>query len=359
MVFRSWKIYIPFVFLLLAGQGCISLSGSGSTTTGPAGMWVSGDKGNTWQQISLLPQAGGVRVLSGVSVFRLGTDPQDPKALYWASRDQGFFYSYDDGNTWRQPAPPLNTGFVYSVAVDPRDKCNIYAATGGSVYKSDDCSRSWKEVYRDSSGDHVAAVAFNPFNPRQVFLAKAGGDLLQSSDNAVSWSVMKRFGTRIESFIPDPFIGNTFYVASRTQGLYRTQNGGTVWDNLGSNLKEFPGALEYRRLYLHPTKKSVIYWISTYGILVSEDTGNTWMPMNLINAPGSANIYAFAVNPKNDKEIYYTATIAERSTFYRSADGGKSWITKKLPTDQRPTALRVHPVNENVVYIGFTIPPKQ
>jgi hypothetical protein len=80
--------------------------------------------------------------------------------------------------------------------------------------------------------------------------------------------------------------------------------------------------------------------------------------MTLLTAPGSVQIYGFAVNPKNPNHMYYTATANNRSTFYRTVDGGQNWITKRLPSGQIPTALRVHPEQEDWVYVGFTIPPK-
>lgn len=348
---------IAFVFLL-SGQGCISFSSNKTGTTGPAGMFASYDKGETWLQTSRLPQAGGVTMLSGASVFRLFTDPSDPKALYWATRESGFFYSYDNGATWRQPAPPLNTGFLYSVAVNPRDKCTIYATNGLVVYRTDDCSRSWKDVYHQSSAsDFVVSLAFNPFSPREIFLAKTMGDVLVSSDEGVSWRVVKRFNTRLENLVADPLQQNVYYLATRQQGLYRSRDGGATWLPLKDAMKGFAGSLEFRRFYLHPSKKNAVYWISTYGILASQDGGDSWTAMNLINPPGSADIYAFAVNPKNDKEIYYTASIGTLSIFYRSQDGGQNWITKKLPSDQRPTALLVDPVDPAHIHIGFTVPP--
>lgn len=82
------------------------------------------------------------------------------------------------------------------------------------------------------------------------------------------------------------------------------------------------------------------------------------MPLNLITPPGSVLIYAFAINPNNDAEMYYTATQAEtnHSTFYKSIDSGQTWTTKKMPSGQIPAILRVHPDQNNLVYLGFTTP---
>jgi len=87
------------------------------------------------------------------------------------------------------------------------------------------------------------------------------------------------------------------------------------------------------------------------------DRGESWQAMKLITPPGGADIYAFAVNPKNENEIYYTATINGRSTFYKSIDGSENWVTKKLPSGQLPVAMLIHPEKDNIVYLGFTFPP--
>lgn len=346
------------VLLLLGGASCISLSGGGATTTGPAGIFVSTDKGDSWQQMSLFPDPSGTKTITEASVYRLIPDPLDSKAMYWLTRGTGFFYTYDDGKSWRQPAEPMNSGFIYSATINPRDKCTIYATNGVIVYKTEDCSRSWQEVYRESQADRIVSVAFDPYKPDQIFLAKAAGDILKSVDFGKSWSAIARFGQRLEVLEMDPLQEGVIYIATRDSGLIRSEDGGATWETLEEGLEGFSGSTEFRRFYLHPKSPGVLYWISTYGILYSEDSGKTWAAMELINPPGSALIYAFTVNPRNDQEVYYTATINNRSTLYRSIDGGQNWTTKKLPTGQMPTVLRYHP-DKDILYIGFTIPPKE
>ncbi len=353
------RLSLIAVALVLGGASCISFSGGGTGTSGPAGVFVSADKGDTWQHLSLLPQADGVKTLDEVSVYRLIPDPQDNNALYWLSRGQGMFFSYDEGKSWQRPAAPLNTGFIYGAAIHPTDKCTIYGTNGTILYKSDDCNRSWKEIYRESGQDRIIAVAFSSFAPYGIFMAKASGDILKSEDAGKSWSVIRRLQTRVDYFQMDLLREGVMYAASRGKGLYRSEDGGVTWDNISEGLSDFSGGLEFRRMSMHPTKPGVVYWICTYGILVSNDGGDSWEAMDLINPPGSTTIYGFAVNPKNDLEMYYTATINNRSTFYRTTDGGANWTTKKVPSGQVPTMLRVHPDKESVIYMGFTIPPKE
>ncbi|MBI4994353.1 hypothetical protein HZC21_01755, partial [Candidatus Peregrinibacteria bacterium] len=161
------------------------------------------------------------------------------------------------------------------------------------------------------------------------------------------------------NIITSPLQDGLIYATTESQGLYRSDNNGVDWAPLANGLKKYSGAMEYRRFVLHAKNPNIVYWVSTYGILRSDDKGETWNGYNLLTPPGSANIYAFAVNPQNDNELFYTATIGVRSTLYKSLDGGKSWITKKLPSGQIPVVLRAHPKKNSVLFLGFFIPSKK
>lgn len=347
------------VALVVGGAGCISFGSS--SQAGPVGMFVTTNKGESWQAISQLPTLQGVQSINTVSVYRLVTDPQDPNALYWLSRERGLFYTYNGGVSWQHPeSGPFASGQVYSLAVHPLERCTLYATNGIQIYQSVDCSRSWQEVYRESRADvTVVSITFNTFRPYQLFAAMSNGDILQSGDAGYSWTTITRLGTPVLLIAADPAQENTLYVASRSKGLYRSTDGGYSWQSLESTMDDYPGSSEFRRLVIHPSKAGVLYWISTYGILVSADRGDTWRDIKLITPPGSAQIYGFAINPANDKEMYYTATINSRSTFYRTEDGGQNWITKKLPSNQVPTLIYVHPQNANQIYLGFSPVPQQ
>ncbi|MFH1947510.1 MAG: hypothetical protein ABIJ23_05150 [Candidatus Magasanikbacteria bacterium] len=353
------KFSLLFSIILFMGAGCISFSGNSSSTAGPAGMFVSTDKGETWQQLNSWPTAEGIKSIAGVNVYRMFEDPQDNKAMYLASRNAGLFYTYNEGRTWQQSGPPFNTGFVYSVAVHPKNKCIIYATNGRQVFRTDDCSRNWVEMYRESrSTVSINSLGFNNFAPYEIYLGQSNGDLLRSYDSGNSWSVTSRFGDRVMYIISSPTEEGLYYIVTTKNGLYRSEDGAKTWVSLKDKLAKFSGGLEYRRHLLHPTDPNTFYWISTYGILRTKDRGENWEAYDLIHPPGSANIYAFAVDPSNDNNIYYTATIGDRSTFYKSLDGGKNWITKKLPSSQYPVMLRVHPESTNILYLGYTIPPE-
>jgi photosystem II stability/assembly factor-like uncharacterized protein len=357
---RFFKIFLLSLSLVLFGASC-SLPGMGNDdenkTSGPAGMFVTTDKGESWKKISTFPTPDGVKTLDKVNVYQIFEDPQDPDTMYWATRGNGLYYTHSKGQSWRKVNGPLSSGFIYSVAVHPKDKCLIYATGGSYVYKSEDCMRTWEKVYQESRGSaRIHALEFSQFPPYQLYMGKHNGDFLVSKDAGASWTVLNRFGQNINKIIASKQNKDRIYLASNDLGLQISNDRADNWNNLTKNMSDFPGADDYHRVWVHPGKEGVIYWASDYGIIKSTDAGKTWSGFDLITSPGSANIWSMAVDPNNNNKIYYTATINNRSTFYYTIDGGKSWATKELPTGQVPTQLRVHPEENNVIYAGFSAP---
>jgi len=345
--------------LLLTGVGCIQL---GAPAAGPMGMFRSDDKGENWKPIVAFPTPQGVKNLSGLQVYKVFADPGDPDAFYLGTRGQGLFYTYNNGESW-QSVNVLNNQFIYALAVDPTDKCTIYASDGPHIYKTTDCSRSWKLMFSEERpSQRFVSLAVEHSNPKLVYGAILGGDIIASEDGGGSWRVIKQFGFDLQDLQVDSLTPKRLYAASYRNGLFRSDDNGATWKDLSAGLDNFNDSRNFYRLVLRPTQKDIVFWVSKYGILRSNDAGVTWSDLKLLTPPGSVNIYAFAVNPNDEKEMYYTGTILGdknahlRSTFYKSVDGGRSWLTKKLPTNTIPVGLRIHPRKSNMLFLGFTVP---
>ncbi len=349
-------VLVAVLGLFSMGAGCIT--SSGGKVTGPMGVFRSEDQGDTWKAVDSFPTPQGVKSLSGIKVYRIFPDPSDANALYLATRGQGLYYSYNKGDSW-QFVEGLKNRFIYSLAIDPKDHCTIYVTDGVGVYKTNDCSRTWKTVYSEGrSGQRIVSIALDYSDPKLMYIAVSGGDILVSSNGGENWQAIKRFSFRIEYLTVDPLVARRVYVAGREDGLVRSDDGGQTWKDLRQPLEQFNDNTVFYRLVLNPNKKDSLYWVSKYGIVRSDNAGDSWTDLKLITPPGSVSIYAFGVNGKNDDDLFYTGSILDeqnvhvRSTFYRSHDGGKTWVTKRLPTNTIPVSLYT---TDNSLFIGFTV----
>lgn len=344
------------LMLVLTGASCISRSGS----DGPMGIYKSLDKGESWQQASIIPTKEGVGTISGLKVYRIYNDPSDANAMYLTTRGQGAYYTYDNAETWNK-IDVFAGKWIYALVVDPKDKCTIYASDGVHIYKTVDCSRTWKLVYTEERvSTKVQAMSIDYGDSNLIYAAEDGGDILLSSDAGSSWRVVSRLNTTLRDLRSDPYQSKRLFVATRSDGLKRSDDSGFNWVDLKEGFKEYSGSNTFYRLYLHPSLKDSLFWVSKYGILRSDDSGDTWASIDLLTPPGSVNIYGFGINPINEKEMYYTGTILGeksehvRSTFYKSTDGGVNWVTKKLPTNSVPGILNLQPDSGNILFLGFT-----
>lgn len=332
--------------LALTGFGCIKI-GSNTSQTSDGGVYSSSDKGATWTQVNAVPTPKGVGNMNSINVMDLMFDPQDEKAIYMSSAGTGLFYTWDAGASWKY-AENLGSGYVNSVAITYDNKCQIYAALQNKIWKTKDCARSWTSMYYDTrSSSYISYIAIDPQDSGDVFAGLSTGDLIKSSDAGKSWSTIYRFNGKVQKLMI-PKGADIMLAAIESNGLYRSADNGKNWTSLSENLKDYSDANQVYDLDIDKSNKA-LYLTSAYGILISDDLGSAWKKVELLTpANSSSKIYAFAVNPNDADEIYYSTA----NTFYSSSDGGKTWKTAKLPTSRAGTALLVDPKDSNLIYMG-------
>jgi photosystem II stability/assembly factor-like uncharacterized protein len=349
------RLILPAIAVALAlmGAGCVTIGGS--STTSPAsdgGVFKSANKGDTWtQKVSLPTIDGSRRTIGSVSVSTIVQDQNDSEAIYIGTADNGMFYSYDGGNSWRQPAQ-ADRGRIPSIAVNPKEKCTVYVAKLNQLIKTKDCSRSWAVSYLDTRQDNVAtSVVVDFYNPDIIYVGMQSGDLYKSSDAGATWKLLYScYKTPIVRVVMSTNDSRKLYVALKGQGIWRSDDAGLTWKDLSVGYKDFSGAKEFMDIALVPAEPKTVMFASKFGILRSNDGGDTWEKVDLLTPPGTTLIYSLAVDPRDKSIIYYgTAT-----TFYRTTNGGSNWVPKKLPTSRAATVLMVDRSNSDVLYLGTT-----
>lgn len=210
-----------------SAEGAFYTSGHPASRSGlknPLGFMVSTDAGRTWQ----------VRSLHGeVDFHAMAVDHTDGEVVYGLDGGGGrVLRSADAGRSW-DPRPLPHPNGAFALAVDPADPDTVLAATPAGLQASTDGAASWEAVI---DGEPVTAVAFQPGAPERVvvYSAAPGRGLLESTDAGRSW---RPLGLELDDdaaghIALHPADGDTVYVGSHGQALYRTVDGGATWEQL-------------------------------------------------------------------------------------------------------------------------------
>jgi photosystem II stability/assembly factor-like uncharacterized protein len=339
-------IAMPLAALVLLGQGC----GGTKTATGPdGGIFETSDGGDVWQQLQIINVGAKRASIADMGIVTLAVDPQDPKAVYAGTSENGIIFSLDGGASW-QPASGLATGRVNTVVVDAKNKCTVYATLANQVVKTTTCARDWTRVYYDPRTDKtLTALSVDWFNPQIVYAGTSDGDILRSDNGGNSWRSVRRIeAVRINQIIVDPHDSRIVYAATNGSGILKTVDGGQNWTLIRNELQEFENARRVNLIVLDPNTANRIYAISKYGIVESNDGGATWNALQLPTPPGSVDLKAMAIHPKDPKRIVYAT---DKAVLW-SIDGGQTWTTKKLPTSRGAAFMTYDGADQPSLFLG-------
>lgn len=341
--------------VIFLGAGCIQVTGTNKAGN-DGGLWSSTDKGAHWVQKASIATVGAPRAFATANITRVAFDPSDAKAVYAGTEDRGLMYSYDTTDTWRE-ATTYGAIRVNAVVISPTDKCTSFVATGNRIVRSRDCLRTSDNVYVDTRGDaSVTDLAIDFFNASIVWASTSAGDLIKSTDNGATWSVVKRFDGKIRQILMSPADSRTLWISVEGKSIWKTTNAGASWIEMTAQLKEFGGIYDTTFMAEDRATSDALIVASRFGIVRTTDGGTTWKSIPLLTPSGSATIFSLVVNPKNSKEIWY----GTGNTLYHSVDGGAKWNTTRLPTTRAATGLFINPANPNALYLGTTlIQPKK
>lgn len=364
---KKIKLVLILAVLSLSLSACTLSVGSKSAIGGnDGGMWLSTDKGRTWRQASQVPTiTGKAENIANANIRNIEIDPQDNQAIYIGTDNQGLYYTYNIADGWR-PVKSLGQSSIIDVKVDPKNKCVIYTAVTNRLFRSNDCARTWQQIYYDNNPEvAVTSIAVDHYNSDNVYIGTSRGEVIKSIDRGVSWRTIQRLNVRatIRKLLISPQDSRLIYIATSNNKIYSFRSNTdtnvndptnidknfamTDWRDLNEVLNSFKLGDLYRDIIISPTD-GVMFLATSRGIVRSPDQGTTWENIDLVPNEKDATINAIAINPKNSQEIYYVTN----TTFFSSADGGVSWTTKKLTTSRVGWQLMVDRENTNLIYLG-------
>ncbi|MFA5107377.1 MAG: hypothetical protein WC497_03585 [Patescibacteria group bacterium] len=343
-------LLLPMLFLL--GLSCGTKK---STTDG--GVFRSTNRGESWEQKVFVETLKKKTITIGnVDVRKLLFDPQNSDTLYAGTNGHGLFKTTNSGDQWQKLSLAANQ--ITSLDINPKNTGTLYAASGRNLYRSVDGGENWKVVYtEDRAEDVVYNVVVDPFEPLRIYVSNDAGGVFKSYDGGDSWQKIYWFKKAVSLVRLSPRDSRIVFAAVNDDaGLYISLDGGENWTSQAEALKAFgKNGKNIHDIVFDPNKPQTLYLATDYGLLKSNDEGQSWEAMKTLlnfNTP----ISLVAVNPLNSNQIYHT----DQSVLYRSDDGGFNWSTlRTLPSKRRISQLLIHPTQPEILYAGvFTIQSK-
>jgi len=313
----------PFVF---RGEQEILVSAS------RAGLHKSFNRGDLW----LRTEPGLVDEI-GVEPYpeTLCQAPSNPDVVYLATLANGIFRTADFGESWERLAS-LSNPYLLACAVDSADPDVVYALAGygddpqfpGILFKSTDGGHSFVDVGANLPTIHYAtAVAVAPTSPQTIYVADASDDysptgaLYVSSDGGLNFRALSNAPPPL-GVHPHPTEDGTLLVVSLSRRLFGSRDGGETFMQIGTGLPEIFDSLAF-----DPTDSSRMYVAArTNGVFRSVDGGITFERLNGLGEEALRGLGATVVGATLGVEPTRVAVYVGTSLGpFRSDDNGETF----------------------------------
>ena len=262
-----------------------------------------------------------------------------------------------NGLRFRSIGPAFTSGRVVGFAVDPASASRYYVAVAsGGVWKTINNGTTWTPMF-DSEGSYsIGAIAVDPKNPSTVWVGTGennsqrsvsyGNGIYRSDDGGRSWkNVGLKTSEHIGRIAIDPKDSNVVYVAAQgplwgpggERGLFKTVDGGKTWKSVLS-ISENTGVTD---VAIDPQDSNTVYaasyqrrrhmWTLINGgpesaLYKSTDAGATWNKLRAGLPTVDLGRIGIAISPADSNVIYATVEAADRKGgIFRSSDRGGSW----------------------------------
>jgi photosystem II stability/assembly factor-like uncharacterized protein len=240
--------------------------------------------------------------LAGVS-SPLAIDPQNTSTIFaigtlMATSTYGIVKSADGGATWSmsQIFQDASSNWVTTLTVDPRNSDIVYATTQGfdecgqeTLYKSADGGTSWSHSLFSNLGlsaGCILSLAVDPRNTNNLYAAFQRGGVFKSADAGATWNIANSglSANDAEALAIDPASPGTIYAVS-SSGIFKSSDGATTWNPAGSGLPDLSGAAGdccFRPLLAVDPQNSASVYLGlpingAHNVFQSSDGGASWI----------------------------------------------------------------------------------
>ncbi len=277
-----------------------------------AGIFKSEDGGKTWS-----PKNSGMMKSHHHSVESFALSHQRPNVLFRCSGEarNGKIFgdihkSIDGGKTWVHVTDLVNyygngptRANGEKIAVDPYNPdCVVTVGYTSGVWSSEDEGLTWN--YRGLANVPMGCLGINPYYPNRYYIGTlsqmpqedylypngnsqltGSGYLYFSDDNGLTWKkLFEKENANITNIAFDPSNSDIIFITIEKDGIYKSEDGGTVFKKLTKGLPE--GNYTCADIDISPLQPHLIYAallrlpgndkVPEYPVYISSDGGNSW-----------------------------------------------------------------------------------
>jgi len=257
--------------------------------------------------------------LTLIAAFTFSSNAQKRKKKSSNTTQPTYHNSLFNTLKFRNVGPAFTSGRVADIAVNPNNHSEYYVATAsGGVWKTKNAGTSYTPIFDKQGSYSTGCVTIDPNNSNTIWI----GTGENNNQRSVAYG----------------------------DGIYRSDDGGKSWKNMGLKQSEHIG-----NIIVHPNNSDIVY-VAAYGPLWSKggdrgvyqttDGGKTWK--NILSISEHTGIAEIVMDPRNPDVMYASTHQRRRHVFtyigggpesgiHKTTDGGKTWtkINKGLPSFPR------------------------
>jgi photosystem II stability/assembly factor-like uncharacterized protein len=298
---------------------------------------------------------------AGWEIYHAKGSPADPNRLY-ASQTSGWFgqiiqRSNDGGKSWEAPGGGMTEGpggmpvgesnkFVYDSSPETGKPLTTHQHYDGT-------QRPWefKRVWHLEPSFSDPDAVYAGVEDAAIFRSANGGQTWQELPGLRGHGTGPRWqpgagGMCLHTILLDPKNPGRMYAAISAAGAFRSDDSGQTWRPINRGLKsqyipdpEAEVGHCVHRIAMHPSRPDVLYMQKHWDVLKSDNAGESWGEVSG-NLPTDFG-FVIDVHAHEPGTIYVVPIKSDSEHFppegklrvYRSRTGGNEWeaLTKGLP----------------------------
>ena len=221
--------------------------------TDPSALYISNDGGDSWERMKALNELPSSKSWSFPPkpwthhIRWIEPDANNPDYVFAAIEAGALVQSHDGGKTWidRVEQGPYDT---HTLVTHPKAPKRLYSSAGDGYFESFDYGESWRRPVEGLMYQYIFGLAVDYDDPQIVIVsASMGPGTAYSTENAESfvyrreedgkkWKAISNGlpetnGTTISVLVSNPKIGGEFY-AVNNRGVFCTADSGISWKGL-------------------------------------------------------------------------------------------------------------------------------